>query len=163
MPRPVTTMRIRHDREALVDGTGESHEIDFDIPFRFAIQILATELEVNIGDQDGAAITVDALLDYDGPALASDALSTQALFEAREILDSAFHTMHSKHDAVTTGAALMSERSYLWYPEPILTARNIGFAGLALGASGEVWAKIYYRWVEITREEQVDLFAAGRA
>lgn len=151
------------DREAVVDGTGESHEHDFDIPIGYAIRIYAVHQENHLGDQDGAAITVEQFLDLDGAELASDAISTQALFEARETNSSVIAALHSKHDAVTSGAAIHSQDRFFVFPEPILTARNPGSAFLSMGASGECFVGIYYKWVRISDVEFAQLVAARRA
>lgn len=157
MARAISGLLVRRDREAYIDGTGESQELDFDIPRGLAIAIFGIEGEVIIGDIDGAAISMEQFVDLDGPALAGDALNTQALFEAREILDSVIFAQHAKHDALTSGASLMHAERTLWLPEPILTARNPGVAGLALGASGEAFTGIWYKWVEISNEEFIRL------
>lgn len=164
MPVARTGLLVRHDREAVTDGTGESHELDFDIPYGWAIEIHKILLETNAGDQDGAAITMDMLVDLDGPGLASNSLSTQALFEAREILDSCIASIHTKHDAVTSGAGLHSERQMFDFSDdPILTAKNPGTAFLSVGASGEGHITFYYKWVTVSQNEQVALFSTGRA
>jgi len=159
MARALSGLLVRHQQEGLVDGAGESEELEFNIPRGLAIELLAVNLQLQAGSLDGADIEVDALFSIDGPSLALNSISTQALFDARQVLDSNLHSLHGRWDNITTGAARMSVAQYIAFPIPILTARNPGVAAITLGASGEVFTSIYYRWVEITREEFITLVA----
>ncbi len=159
MARPLSGLLVRHAQEGLVDGTGESEEIEFNIPRGLAIEIFGLRLDMKTGDLDGALIEVDGLIDVDGPSLAGNAINTQALFDARQILASNLHSVHFRVDNVTEGASVLSTQSYIALPFPVLTARNLGMAGISLGGSGEVFASIYYRWVEITTAEFITLVA----
>ncbi len=159
MATPLSGLLVRHVQEGLVSGTGESEEVEFNIPRGLAIELLSVKQETASGDLDGALIEVDLLFSIDGPSLASNAISTQALFDARQLLDSNLASMHSRWDNVTTGASILSDRQHLIFPIPVLTARNPGVAGICLGASGEVFTSIYYRWVKITESEFITLVA----
>ncbi len=159
MATALSGLLVRHYREALIDGTGESAELQFNIPRGLAISIEAITGRLNLGDLDGAAITVDLLLSLDGPALSSNALSTQALYEAHEVLDSVIFAMNGKNDNVTTGGTLQAMHEHFQLPEPILTARNLGAAGLSIGASGEIFIDIYFKWVQVSIQEFIRLIA----
>jgi len=49
------------------------------------------------------------------------------------------------------------------FAEPILTARNPGVAAVAITSSSAALFDIHYRLVRITDQEQLLLFALGRA
>ena len=159
MATALSGLLVRHQQEGLIDGTGESEEIEFNIPRGLAIELLGVDLQLQCGDLDGALIEVDALFSVDGPSLAANAINSQALFDARQLLDSNLHSLHSRWDNVTTGAAKLSDNSYRSFPIPVLTARNPGVAAISLGASGEVFTSIYYRWVKISDSEFITLVA----
>lgn len=163
MATDITGMLVRHHHEALIDGTGESAEIDFDIPQGFAINVLAVLFLTNIIDHDGALITVQQLLSLDGAALAGNALNTEALYDAHENLDAVLAKHHVSAAETTTGASKTSEALYIPFVKPILTARNPGWAAVALGFTGEVWMTLYYNWVTISTSEFGQLVASRRA
>jgi len=163
MATPLTSLRIRWDREATADGVGESHEVDFNMAFGQAIEISGIICRIFQAAVIVTTQTMEALVDLDGPALASNALSTQALFELREILSSCIANFGTGSDALTEGAARTLVLQHEDYSEPILTARNIGTAFLSLGGAGEALIGLKHKLVEVTRDEQLLLFALGRA
>jgi len=157
MARPLSGLLVRHHFEGMVDGTGESAELEFNIPRGLAIEILAANIQLHTPQLDGAEIQVNSMLDIDGPSLANNSISTLALYDARQVLDSNLHSLHMQVDNVTEGGGLISDKQYIQFPIPILTARNPGWAGIAIGNTGEVLLAIYFRWVEITRDEFITL------
>ena len=163
MAKVISNLLVRRNEEGYVSGTGEAEELDFAIPRGLAIAIFGIESNLGCGDLDGALIEMDAIVDLDGPALAVGSLATEALFDARKILDSVIFAHLERWDNVTEGAARISSNRMQWYPEPILTARNLGIAGLSLGASGNWNVGIWYKWVEISDAEFVGLVIDQRA
>ncbi len=165
MPTDITGLLVRRIRQAVVDGTGESEEVDFDIPIGHAIRIYGIDSYLEIGSHDGATIEMESLVDLDGAALAANAVNTQALFEAREVLASAICLNGMKVDMVTDGASFISQQRMMWFPQDreILTARNPGVAWLSLGESGEGKITFYYTWVRISTSEFGQLIASRRA
>lgn len=160
---PLTSLRTRWDREAVSAGTGESHEVDFDIAFGQAIEISGIVCRIQQGAITAGLQTMEVIVDLDGPGLANNAISTQALFELREILSSCIANFGTGSDVLTSGGAVMEELQQYLYEEPILTARNVGTAFLSIVGSGEGLVGIQHKLVEVTRDEQLLLFALGRA
>jgi len=163
MATPLTSLRTRWDREATIAATGESHEVDFNIAFGQAIEVEGIACRIQQGAITAALQTAEALVDLDGPALANNALSTQALFELREILESCLANFGTGSDALTSGGAVMEELQQYLYQEAILTARNLGTAFLSIVGAAEMLIGIRFKLVEVTRDEQLLLFALGRA
>lgn len=163
MATVISNLLVRRNSEGYVDATGEAEEIDFAIPRGLAIAIFGIESNMRTGDHDGARIDMDGIVDLDGPALSVGALATQALFDARKILDSVIFLHQVSVDIITTGASYLSERKMMWYPEPIMTARNVGIAGISEGASGSWDVGIWYKWLKITDAEFVGLAIDQRA
>jgi len=159
MATALSGLLVRHFREALIDGTGESAELQFNIPRGLAISVRSVRTRSLIPAHDGAQISVDSLLSLDGPALSGNALNTQALYEAHEVLDSVIVATNLVADITTTGASLLSDHTETVFDEPILTARNLGAAGVAIGASGEIFIDIYYVWVQVSIQEFIRLIA----
>jgi len=160
---PLTSLRTRWDREAVTAGTGESHEVDFNIAFGQAIEISGVVCRIQMGANTATLQTMEALVDLDGPGLANDALSTQALFELREVLESVIANFGIGSDLLTSGGAPAEELQKYQFAEPILTARNVGTAFLSIVSAGEALIGIQYKLVEVSRDEQLLLFALGRA
>lgn len=160
---PLTSLRTRWDREAVVSATGESHEVDFNIAFGQAIEISAVDCRLLIGAVTATISAMEVLVDLDGPALANNALGTQALFELREVLSSVIANFGLGADVLTSGGAKSEDLQHYIFTEPILTARNIGVGYLSVGASGEGLVGIQHKLVEVSRDEQLLLFALGRA
>lgn len=164
MAEDITGLLVRRTRGAVLDTIAESESIDFDIPIGLAIRIWKVHVWLELADHDAAAITMEALLDLDGNALASNGINTQALFEAREVLASAIVYHGIKTDMITTGASLMSDhKTFDFQPEGLLTARNPGVAWLSLGASGEGKITLEYKWARISTAEFGQLIASRRA
>lgn len=163
MAQVISNLLVRRNEEGYVDGTGEAEEIDFSIPRGLAIALFGVESNIGLSALDGAEIEMEAIVDLDGPALAVGALATSALFDARKILDSVIFYERIQVDNITTGASLLTRKSMLWYPEPILTARNLGIAGISAGSSGEWNVGLWYKWVRITEAEFVGLVIDQRA
>jgi len=163
MATALSGLLVLNVREALVDGTGESREIDFNIARGQAIGIDKIILEGVIPAHDGANIELGTIISIDGPNFANNSLVTKALFEAQEVLDSSIAQLHMGIDITTTGASQVDRQIIIPFTEPIFTARNLGFAGLAEGASGEIFAHIYYKYYDITAQEFVVLFTDQRA
>lgn len=161
---PLTSLRVRNDRLlTLLSTVGQSHEIDFNIAFGQAIEIHILKAVLDVGAVTATRQDVVGLVDLDGPALANDSLVTQALFDARKVLDSAIYNVGLGNDALTSGAAITMAMDTLTLPEPMLTARNPGDAGISLISSGGILFSIYHKLVEVSRDEQLLLFALGRA
>jgi len=164
MTTPLTSLRVRHARlSTLLDTVGQSIEIDFNIAFGQAIEISAIACILQEGAITAIRQSVDALVDLDGPALAGNSLVSQALIEARQELESCIANFASGNDALTSGGTLTKVRQMVTFAEPILTARNPGVAGLALVSSADLLFDIHYKLVEVSRNEQLLLFALGRA
>lgn len=163
MATPLTSLRVRHARlTTLLDGTGQSAEIDFNIAFGQAIEISAVHAILLLGATTATRQTTDGFLDLDGPALANNSLSTEALFDARRILESCVANFGTGSDVLTSGGATSRVKQEVMFQEPILTARNPGIAGLALIQSGDLLLDIHYKLVAVTAQEQLLLFALGR-
>lgn len=162
MAREISGLLVRHYREGLVAGTGESAEIDFNIPRGLAIGIWGIDGMVVCGDNVDAA-EIDALVDLDGPGLASNALSTVALVEARQILESCIFSIVYQQNLTTSGAKKSFAYKTLWYPDPIFTARNLGAAGVSQTSAAEIFFAIYYKWYQIAEAEQLQLFIDQRS
>jgi len=161
---PLTSLRVRHHRlSALLDTVGQSAEIDFNIAFGQAIEIWAVHANVFTGAVTAIRQTVEALVDLDGPALANNSLVTQALIQARQVLESCIANFNGGNDALTSGAAITDVKQETVFSDPILTARNPGVAGVATTSSGAVLFDIHYKLVQVSRDEQLLLFALGRA
>lgn len=159
----LTTMRTRWDREATAAGTAESHEVDFNIAQGQAIEIFGISARMLSGAITAGLQTSEALVDLDGPALASNAIATQAVYEAREILESCIANFGTGSDALTSGGAEMMVVQNISFEIPIITARNLGTAFLSIVGSGEMLIGIRYRIVRLTQSEEFALFASGRA
>jgi len=157
MARPLSGLLVRRLFEGMIDGTGESQEIEFNIPRGLAIEIWASSIQLHTPQLDAAEIQVNSLLDIDGPSLAGNSISTLALYDARQVLDSNLHSLHLQVDNIVEGGGVISDHEYIPFPLPILTARNPGWAGIAIGNTGEVMLAIYFRWVEVTRDEFITL------
>lgn len=161
---PLTSIRVRNDRlVTLLSTVGQSHEIEFNFAFGQAIEIHILKAIIDIGAVTAVRQDVVGLVDLDGPALANNTLVTQTLFDARKLLNSAIYNVGDGNDALTSGAAQTMAMDTLQLPEPMLTARNIGDAGISVTSSGGILFSIYHKLVEITRDEQLLLFALGRA
>ena len=164
MGTPLTSLRVRHTRlNTLLDTVGQSAEIDFNIAFGQAIEIHAVHCLVMVGATTATRQTTDGLVDLDGPALAGNSLVTEALFDARRILESCIANFGYGSDALTSGAATSRVKQDTVFAEPILTARNPGVAGVAITSTGDLVFDIHYKLVQVTRDEQLLLFALGRA
>lgn len=164
MATPLTSLRVRHVRlDTLVTTVGQSQEIDFNIAFGQAIEISAIHVNLFTSAVTATAARLEALLDLDGPALAGNTLVTQALLEARQELESCIANFAWGHDALTSGAALTDGKQSTVFSEPILTARNPGVAAIEVVGTGAVLYDIHYRLVSVTSNEQLLLFALGRA
>jgi len=164
MATPLTSLRVRHAQLlTLLDTVGQSAEVDFNIAFGQAIEIHAVYCKVLVGAVTALRQTTEGLLDLSGAALADNSLSTEALFDARSLLESCIANFGLGNDALTSGAAKVMEMQDVQFKEPILTARNPGIAGLALVQSGAVQFDIHYKLVSVTQSEQLLLFALGRA
>jgi len=160
---PITTLRTRWTRMIPTAGNALSVEIDFNIALRQGIEIFACYARMFTAAVTAVAQTVEAIVDLDGPALASNAISTQAAFELRELLESVIASFGLGVDALTSGGAKVLELQRVDLPIPVLTARNVGLAGLAITSNSEILMGIQHRFVEINRDENLELFALGRA
>lgn len=161
---PLTSLRVRNDRLlTLLSTAGQSHEIDFNFAFGQAMELHILKAVLDVGAVTAVRQDVVGLIDLDGPALADDTLVTQALFDARKLLNSAIYNVGTGNDALTSGAAVTMAMDTLYLKEPVLTARNIGDAGITVTSSGGILFSIYHKIVEVTRDEQLLLFALGRA
>lgn len=160
---PITTLRTRWSDESVVTGTAESEELDFNIALRQGIEIFACYCRIAIGAVTAVDQFMHALVDLDGPALAGNSIATLAAFDLRAVLESVIANFGLGADALTSGAAKTRELQRYTYPIPILTARNIGIARNSLTSSGNALVGIQHRFVEINRDENLELFALGRA
>lgn len=163
MAQEITGLLVMHDREAVLDTVAESHEIDFDIPVSYAISIYGLRCWLKTGAFIAGLNEMGVIVDIDGAALASNSINTQALYEAREVLASCIANWEISVDIITTGAGMISDQETLWFPQPIITARNPGIAYLSLGTSGEAHIGIYYKWVRISDMEFAQLVSSRRA
>lgn len=164
MSTPLTSLRVRHHRlSSLLDTVGQSAEIDFNIAFGQAIEIHAVHVNLFVAAVTTTRQDIEALVDLDGPALAGNTLVTQALIQARQELESCIANFVAGNDALTSGAAVTNTKEATMFSEPILTARNPGVAAIAITSSGAVLYDIHYKLVQVTRDEQLLLFALGRA
>ena len=161
---PLTSLRVRNaELTPLASTVGQSAEVDFNIAFGQAIEIRVLRAIVDLAAVTATRQDVEALVDLDGPALAGNSLVSQALFDARKVLDSAIYQVADSNDALTSGATQTRAMDTLLLPEPMLTARNPGIAGISLTSTGGVIFSIYHKLVEVSRDEQLLLFALGRA
>ena len=160
---PITTLRTRWSRMIPTAGNALSTQIDFNIALRQGIEIFGCYCRIFTAAVTAVAQTAEGLVDLDGPALASNSISTQAIYEAREILESVIANFGIGVDALTSGAAITETLQRVDLPIPVLTARNIGVAGLAIISNSELLFGIQHRFVEINRDENLELFALGRA
>jgi len=161
---PLTSLRVRHHRfTSLLDGVGQSAEIDFNIAFGQAIEISAVHVNMFSAAVTTTRQDLEALIDLDGPALAGDTLVTQALIQARQELESCIANFTTGNDALTSGAAMTSVKQQTIFSEPILTARNPGVGAIATTSAAAVLYDIHYKLVVVSRDEQLLLFALGRA
>lgn len=164
MATPLTSLRVRHHRlSTLASTVGQSAEIDFNIAFGQAIEISAIHVNLFVGAVTTTRQDLEALVDLDGPALAGNTLVTQALIQARQELESCIANFVAGNDALTSGAAITNTKEHTDFKDPILTARNPGVAAIAITSSGAVLFDIHYRLVRVTDQEQLLLFALGRA
>lgn len=164
MATPLTSLRVRHaELTTLLDTVGQSAEIDFNIAFGQAIEIHAVHCLVTVGATTATRQTTEGLIDLDGPALAGNTLNTEALFDARALLESCLANFGLGTDVLTSGGAISLDKQSTEFAVPILTARNPGIAGLALTQSGSLRFDIHYRLVRVSDQEQLLLFALGRA
>lgn len=164
MATPLTSLRVRHARlSTLLNGVGQSDEIDFNIAFGQAIEIHAVHAVLTLGATTATRQTTDGLLDLDGPALDGNTIVNETLFDARRVLESCIANFGIGSDVLTSGGAFSREKQQTIFAEPILTARNPGIAGLAVTQSGDVLFDIHYKLVAVTQSEQLLLFALGRA
>lgn len=164
MATPLTSLRVRHaELTTLLDTVGQSAEVDFNIAFGQAIEIWAVYCKILVGAVTAVRQTTEGLLDLDGPALAGNSLVSEALVDARMLLESCIANFGLGNDALTSGAAVVMATQKVIFNEPILTARNPGVAGIALVSSGSLLFDIHYRLVRISDQESLSLFALGRA
>lgn len=161
---PLTSLRVRHRRlPTLLDTVGQSQEVDFNIAFFQAIEIPAIHVNIFQGAVTTTLQRVEALVDLDGPALADNALVSLTLIEARAELESCIANFAHGSDALTSGAAVTDVKQETIFSEPFLTARNPGVAAIATVSTGAVLFDIHYKLVQVSRDEQLLLFALGRA
>jgi len=161
---PLTSLRVRHRRlSSLVTTVGQSQEVDFNIAFGQAIEISAIHVNMFIAAVSATQSRLEALVDLDGPALDGNSLVSLALIEARQELESCIANFANGNDALTSGAAITDTKQQTIYTEPILTARNPGVAAIATTSSGAMLFDIHYKLLAVTRDEQLLLFALGRA
>ena len=160
---PITTLRTRWTDESVVTGTAESEELDFNIALRQGIEIYKIACRIQAGAATATNQFMHALVDLDGPALAGNKISSLALYDARSVLESCIANFGIGGDLLTSGGFKTEELQQEWFVIPILTARNIGVARNSLTSSGRALVGIQHRFVEITRDENIMLFALGRA
>jgi len=164
MPKEITSLLVKWSDEGVSDQTGESEEVDFDIPFGFAIAIYGVETHLEQGDFVIVADknTVEALVSLDGNGMASDAISSQALFDAEKIRSATIFNALLEADGVTSGAVPTAKSDRNWFPEPLHTARNPGIARISDNVSGGILVGIWYKWVTISDLEFAQLVASRR-
>jgi len=161
---PLTSLRVRNaDLPTLLSTVGQSAEVDFNIAFGQAIEIRILRANLLMAAITATRQLVQALVDLDGPALAGNSIVTVALFDARKLLDSAIYNVQTGADALTSGAATTDLTDTLVLPEVMLTARNPGVAAVASISTGAALFSLYHKLVEVSRDEQLLLFALGRA
>lgn len=160
--RPLTALRTRWDHITNAI-TGQSREIDFNIALGQAIEVLACNCLIGTAANTAIQQSMEVLVDLDGPALAGNSISTAALFLARSTLESVIANFEHSTDLLTSGGATTSVLQNYTFPIPILTARNLGIADLAVVSTGVALTGIQHRVMEITSQENLMLFALGRA
>ncbi len=161
---PITTLRTRWSDEAVVTGTAESEELDFNIALRQGIEIFQVYCRIQIAGLTAVDQFMHALVDLDGPALANNAIATLAAYDLRAVLESVIANFGIGTDALGTAAGAQNlVLQNVNFPIPILTARNPGIARNSLTGSGRALIGLQHRFVEINRDENLELFALGRA
>lgn len=161
---PITGPRFRWDHITNA-ATGQSREIDFNIAIGMAIEIFQISCIIGTAANTATQQSMEVLVDLDGPALAGNFISSAALFLARSILESVIANFEFSSDLLTSGGAETSALQHYVYPVglPWLTARNPGIADLAVVSTGVALTGILHRFVDLTNQERLELFALGRA
>jgi len=160
---PITTLRTRWNVGNTIIAVPESEEIDFNIALRQGIEIFAVYADIDALAVIAAGQRAAAFVDLDGPALANNSINTIPIYDARKILESVIANFAIGVDALTSGGAKVEELQSVTFPIPVLTARNVGIARASEGGGGESLIGIQHRFVEINRDENLELFALGRA
>lgn len=161
---PITGPRFRWDHITNA-VTGQSREIDFNIAIGMAIEIFQVSCVIGTAANTAIQQSMEVLVDLDGPALAGNAISSAALFLARSQLESVIANFEHSTDLLTSGGASTSVLQHYTYPVglPWLTARNPGIADLAVVSTGVALTGILHRFVDLSNQERLELFALGRA
>lgn len=159
---PVTGLRNRWDHITNA-ATGQSREIDFNIAIGMGIEIFQVNCVIGTAANTATQQSMEVLVDFDGPALADDSISSAALFLARSQLESVIANFEWSTDLLTSGGAVTSGLQNYTYPIPWLTARNIGIADLAVVSTGIALTGIMHRFVDLIDRERLELFALGRS
>lgn len=161
---PITGPRFRWDHITNA-VTGQSREIDFNIAIGMAIEIFEVSCIVGTAANTAVQQSMEVLVDLDGPALAGNAISSAALFLARSQLESVIANFEHSTDLLTSGGATTSVLQHYVYPVglPWLTARNPGIADVAVVSTGVALTGILHRFVDLSNQERLELFALGRA
>ncbi len=159
---PLTALRTRWDHITNAI-TGQSREIDFNIALGQAIEVLGVNCVLGVGANTAIQQSMEVLVDLDGPALAGNSISNATLFLARSVLESVIANFEHSSDILTSGGATTSVLQNYTFPLPILTARNLGIADLAVVSTGVALTGIQHRVMMITSQENLMLFALGRA
>ncbi len=155
MARAISPLLIRWTRLSVSAGTAESQEVDFSLSVRGAIGIEKVVFRLQTAAVTAVQQVVEGLVTLDGAAVANDAVSTQALYEAREILDDTVAQAGHAVDALTSGAGVTEKVTEQSFKEPLITARNPGVAGLAIVSIGEVLVGIFYKFLILSDAELV--------
>lgn len=160
---PITGPRFRWDHITNAT-TGQSREIDFNIAIGMAIEIFQVSCVIGVAANTATQQSMEVLVDLDGPALAGNSISTAALFLARSQLESVIANFEYSSDLLTSGGAPTSVLQHYTYPQglPWLTARNPGIADLAVVSTGVALTGILHRFVDLSNQERLELFALGR-
>ncbi len=161
---PVTGPRYRWDHVTNA-ATGQSREIDFNIAIGMAIEIFMVSCVIGTAANTAIQQSMEVLIDLDGPALAGNSINTAALFLARSQLESVIANFEWSTDVLTSGGAVTSGLQHYTYPQglPFLTARNPGIADFAVVSTGISLTGLLHRFVDLTNQERLELFALGRA
>lgn len=161
---PITGPRFRWDHVTNAT-TGQSREIDFNIAIGMAIEIFQVSCVIGFAASTAIQQSMEVLVDLDGPALAGNAISSAALFLARSQLESVIANFEHSSDILTSGGTTTSVLQHYTYPQglPWLTARNPGIADFAVVSTGVALTGILHRFVDLTNQERLELFALGRA
>lgn len=159
---PITGPRYRWDHITNA-ATGQSREIDFNIAIGMAIEIFSISCVIGTAANTAIQQSMEVLVDLDGPALAENAIATAAAFLARSQLGTVIANFEHSTDVLTSGGATTSVLQHYTYPLPWLTARNPGIADLAVVSTGIALTGILHRFVDLSNQERLELFALGRA